>query len=60
MQYNHFTTLAAPTATPPPPPSSGSACADAHGIIGSFLCDPSTANGWLSALSLMLWRLLQV
>src|SRR5437763_12650698 len=60
MSYNNFNTLVASVATPPaPPPPSGSACANAHGVIGSFLCGSSTTDGWLSALSFMLWRWLQ-
>ena len=60
MPYNNFNTLVASVATPPaPPPPSGSACANAHGVIGSFLCGSSTTDGWLSALSFMLWRWLQ-
>ncbi|WP_329049985.1 hypothetical protein OG738_44040 [Amycolatopsis sp. NBC_01488] len=60
MLYNDFNTLVVSTATPPAPtPPSGSTCGTAHGVIGTFLCDSSTANGWLSALSFMVWRWMQ-
>lgn len=46
--------FAVPTGTGP-----GSSCVDAGSWLGSYLCDPSPVNGWMSALSYMLWRWLQ-
>ena len=48
------------TVAGPPEPGPGPSCADAGSPVGSFICDPSTANGWLSAVSLALWRWLLI
>lgn len=58
MLDHDFSTFAAPTVAPSGTGPDGS-CVDATSPVRSFLCDPSTANGWLSAVSFALWRWLQ-